>query len=64
MALSTARAEPAGTLDARAASMVRLPRTDISAFKRPMAFSGISERRELEQQSSAKRSVWWAGVFF
>ena len=35
-----------------------------SSFKRPTAFSRPAPRRELEQHSSAKYSVVWAGVIF
>jgi hypothetical protein len=40
-----------------AASMISEPKQSISAFKRPTAFSGISDLRELEQQSSANRGL-------
>ena len=45
------------TRQAYAASIIRLPSDAISAFKSPTAFSVASERRELEQHSSANRSV-------
>ena len=51
---STARAPPAGTRVASAQRRMRLPKRRSSSFKRPTAFSSWSERRELEQHSSAK----------
>ena len=61
---STARAPPASTRVASAQERIRLPRRRISSFKSPTAFSSWSLRSELEQHSSAKYSVSWAGVFF
>ena len=61
---STARAPPASTRVASAQDRIRESRRRSSSFKRPTAFSSWSLRRELEQQSSAKYSVSWAGVFF
>ena len=61
---STARAPPASTRVASAQVRIRLSRRRISSFRRPTAFSSWSLRRELEQHSSAKLSVKWAGVFF
>ena len=51
---STARAPPASTRVSSAQERIREPRRRSSSFKRPTAFSNWSERRELEQQSSAK----------
>ncbi|GBC80198.1 hypothetical protein HRbin09_01432 [bacterium HR09] len=59
---STAKASPAGKRWARAQAKIREPSASISRFKSPTAFSGLSERRELEHTSSARRSLWWAGV--
>ena len=61
---STARAPPASTLVSSAQLRIRDPSRRSSSFKRPTAFSSPAPRRELEQQSSAKASVWWAGVRF
>ncbi len=55
---STARAPPAGTWQASAAAMINEPQTRISACSRPTALcSQSSERKELEQTSSARPSV-------
>ena len=62
--LSTASALPAGTAVASAASIIREPRRRISSFKSPTAFDSSPERSELEQTSSAKFSLWCAGVNF
>ena len=51
---STARAPPASTRVASAHWRIRLPSRRSSSFKRPTAFSNWSDRRELEQHSSAK----------
>ena len=58
---STARALPAGTAVAWATSMTRLPSSAISSLSRPMPVSVSAERKELEQTSSAKPSLPWAG---
>ena len=59
-----AYAPPASTRVASAHWRIREPSRRSSSFKRPTAFSSWSLRRELEQHSSAKYSVSWAGVFF
>ena len=60
---STASAPPAGTWLASAARMMSEPSRRISQWIRPTAFwSESSERKELEQTSSASPSVWWASV--
>ena len=60
---STASAEPAGTLCASAAAMISEPSARISAWSRPTALcSASSERKLFEQTSSARPSVWCAGV--
>ena len=59
---STARAEPAATCVARAASMMSEPIRDSSSLSSPTALLTRSERRELEQTSSAKSGEWCAGV--
>ena len=51
--LSTANADPAGTLVAIAASMIKDPSRSISSFKRPTALVILSERKELEHTNSA-----------
>jgi len=61
--LSTAKAPPAGTRVASAASMISDPSRRISSFKRPTAFSTLAARKELLHTNSAKKSVWWAGDF-
>ena len=61
---STARAPPAGTAVSSAQRIKRLPSCRSSSFSRPTAFSSPAARRELEQHSSAKSAVWWAGVNF
>lgn len=43
---------------------IKLSSRRSSSFKRPTAFSRPAPRRELEQHSSAKYSVVWAGVIF
>ena len=50
---STARALPAGMRVASAASMTRLPSSRISSLSTPTALPRSSERKELEQTSSA-----------
>ncbi len=57
---STARALPAGTRVASAAARTRLPRARISSLSNPTPVDGSSERRELEQTSSAKLGLPWA----
>ena len=60
---STASAEPAGTLAPSAARITSEPMVRISWCSRPTALvSTSSERRELEQTSSARPSVAWASV--
>ena len=59
---STASAPPAGTAVASAHRRIRLSSRRSSSFSRPTAFSRPAPRRELEQHSSAKSSVTWAGV--
>ena len=47
----------------RPSAMTRPPAARISQCKRPTAFcSSSSERKELEQTSSARAPVWWAKV--
>ena len=60
---STASASPAGTCAASAARITREPAARISQCSRPTALaSESSERKEFEQTSSARLSVWWAAV--
>ena len=60
---STASAPPAGTWLASAADMITESRVRISACSSPTALNcQSSERKELEQTSSARPSVWWASV--
>ena len=60
---STASAPPAGTWLASAACMTSEPSRRISSCSSPTALcSRSSERNELEQTSSASRSVWCASV--
>ena len=60
---STARAPPAGTWQASAAAITSELQARISACNRPTALcSKSSERKELEQTSSARPSVWCAAV--
>jgi len=61
---STASAPPASTRVASAQVMMREPSRRSSSFNSPTAFSSWSLRRELEQHSSAKSFVTWAGVRF
>ena len=61
--LSTTSALPPGMAQPSAASMMREPSTRNSALRRPCAFPGSFDFNELEQTSSARRSVLWAGVF-
>ncbi len=61
-ALSTARAIPAGTLQRSATERTSDSRLRISSLSSPDGFSGESDLRLLLQTSSARRSVWWAGV--
>ena len=61
---STASAPPASTRVASAHCKIRLSSRRSSSFRRPTAFSSAAPRRELEQHSSAKYSVVWAGVIF
>ena len=58
---STARALPAGTRQASAASINWLPKARISALSSPTPEVGSSDRRELEHTSSARWSLTWAG---
>ena len=58
MSLSTASAEPAGTRAKYAACIISEPIRSSSSFKRPTAFVTLSERKELEQTSSAKLLEW------
>jgi len=61
--LSTASAPPAGTLCSSAAARISEPQRRISACSTPTALaSASSERKELEQTSSASVSVWCASV--
>ena len=60
----SANAPPASTRVASAHCKIRLSSRRSSSFKRPTAFSRPAPRRELEQHSSAKYSVVWAGVIF
>ena len=55
---STARALPAGTFVASAASMIKDPIMRISSFNSPTALLKASERKELEHTSSANPSLW------
>ena len=57
----TASALPAGTAVSRATAMTALPRAAISTLSSPTAVTGSSERRELEQTSSANSGLTWAG---
>ena len=60
---STASAPPAGTWLSSPAAMISEPQRRISACSRPTAlYSQSSDRKELEQTSSASPSVWWASV--
>ena len=60
---STARAWPAGTLWRSAAAITSESARRISSCRRPTALrSASSERKELEQTSSASRSLTWASV--
>ncbi len=60
---STARAPPAGTLWASAQRMISESSARISRCSTPTALvSESSERNELEQTSSAQKSVLWASV--
>ena len=60
---SMASALPAGTAWRSAVAMTRPEAARISQWRRPTAFcSWSSERKELEQTSSARAAVWWAGV--
>ena len=62
---STARALPAGTWWLAALAMMRPSQRRISSCRTPTAFPvWSSERKELEQTSSARPSVWWASVPF
>ena len=54
----------AATRVASAHCRIRLSSRRSSSFRRPTAFSSAAPRRELEQHSSAKYSVVWAGVIF
>ena len=58
---STASAPPAATRAHSAASSRREPRARISSLSRPEAESGRSAFSELEQTSSAKPALLWAG---
>ena len=62
--LSTASAPPAATEVLSAASMVTEPRRRISSLSNPAADSSRIAFSELEQTSSAKPSLFWAGVRF
>ena len=59
--LSTASAPPAGTLVASAQRIMIEPRQRSSCLSSPTALSSLSERRELEQTSSANPSLLCAG---
>ena len=59
---STARAPPAATRTLRATGRMWLPSRSISALSRPEAESGRSAFKLLEQTSSAKFSLLWAGL--
>jgi hypothetical protein len=59
---STAKACPAGTAHARAISSNNEPARRISSFSSQGAVFSLSDFSELEQTSSAKSAVWWAGV--
>ena len=60
---STAKALPAGTLWASAACRISEPHRRISSCSTPTALaSASSDRKELEQTSSASVSVRWASV--
>ena len=61
---STAKAPPAGTADFSAQAISKEPRRRISSFKRPAALSTRLAFKELEQISSAKPWLWWAGENF
>ena len=61
---STARAPPAGTAHCSAQGTSREPRRRISSFKRPAALSTRLALRELEQMSSARPWLLWAGENF
>ena len=61
---STARQPPASTRVTSAHCMIRLSHRRSSSFSSPTAFSSRSPRRELEQTSSAKSWLWWAGLIF
>ena len=60
---STASAPPAGSLCASAERMISEPARRISSWITPTALlAASSERKELEQTSSARLSVRWASV--
>jgi hypothetical protein len=61
---STARAEPAGTVVASAASMIRDPAMESSFFRSPGALWGSLDLRELEQTSSPRLDEVCASVIF
>ena len=61
---STASAPPASTRVSSAQERISEPSVRSSCLRSPTAFSSWSERSEFEQHSSAKSSVWCAGVFF
>ena len=64
LSLSTAKADPAGTLLWSAHFIIKESAIRNSSCKTPTAlYSLSSERKELEQTSSAKYFVWWASVF-
>jgi len=61
---STASAPPAGTLWSSATAMINDPAIRISSCSKPTALLFLSsERKELEQTSSARLSVLWTSVF-
>ena len=60
---STASAPPAGSLCLSPAARISEPQRRISSCSRPTAlFTASSERKELEQTSSASCAVLWASV--
>src|SRR5438445_653462 len=63
-ARSTASAAPPGTRAWSAASSTTLPSRRISALSSPWALVSSTDLKELEQTSSANRSVWCAAVIF
>src|SRR5881398_535654 len=61
---STASAAPPGTRAWSAASSTTLPSRRISTLSSPWALVSSTDLKELEQTSSANRSVWCAAVIF